>query len=167
MLATMLVSLGGLPHRQNYTGTFVDNLGWVAPEVGAIAPPFSLQRLDGSLFALRDYAGQMVIINFWATWCEPCRVEMPELQRLHEQSNEVDITIVGINLGESITQIQSWVDSFDLTFDIVSDLNRDVERLYQVRGQPATYVIGRDGRISAIRYGATTAEDLAQLIGLH
>lgn len=165
VLATVLVTVNGLPQRSNFTGTFVYSLGWVAPEVGAIAPSFTLTRLDSSPFTLRDHAGQTVIINFWATWCEPCRTEMPELQKLHEQSADEDITIVGINLGESNAQIQSWVDSFGLTFDIVSDMNRNVERLYQVRGQPATYIIGEDGRISAIRYGATNAEELAQLIG--
>lgn len=124
----------------------------IAPRIGATAPPLQLPLLDDNSFILSDLRGQVVVLNFWATWCVPCRIEMPALQTLYEQSQGV--RVIGINLGESPETARQWVDDLHLTFDIALDRDGYAATLYQLRGQPSTYVIAPDGVISQIFYGA-------------
>jgi len=159
-VAAALMAGTGLPQRADYTGQFIGAIGRFAPEVGAIAPPFTSFTLSGGPLRLSALRGQPVIINFWATWCGPCRAEMPELQTLYEQYAADGLRVLAVNLGERQDVVSAWVDDFGLTFDIVLDPQRDLEALYRVIGQPATYVIAPDGRISDIFYGATTAATL-------
>jgi thiol-disulfide isomerase/thioredoxin len=127
------------------------DIGYVAPEVGAFAPPFERYTLAGESIQLALLRGQPVLLNFWATWCEPCRLEMPLLQTLHEEYPQ--LRILAINLGEDPVTVAQWVQTLELTFDIVLDPTRQLEREYALRGQPSTYVIAPDGRLSAIFYG--------------
>jgi peroxiredoxin len=132
----------------------------IAPRTGATAPPLQLPTLDGDRFIVGELRGDVVVINFWATWCEPCRLEMPELQRLYEQQRDNGLHVVGVNLGESASTAQQWVDELGLTFDIVLDRDAYAATLYQLRGQPSTYVVNPDGIITQVFYGAV---DLATL----
>lgn len=155
--AFLILAAAGLPNRANYTGFVVEGIGRVAPEGGSIAPPFSQSTLAGDTLSLLDLRGEVVVVNFWATWCVPCRVEMPELQTLHE---ETGVHILGINIGESREVAAAWVEALGLTFDILLDPQQRVYRDYRVRGQPSTYVIAPDGIITHIYFGPTTAETL-------
>jgi peroxiredoxin len=132
----------------------------IAPRPGATAPPLQLPTLDGERFILGDLRGDVVVINFWATWCEPCRLEMPELQRLYESKRDSGLHVVGVNLGESTATARQWVDAFGLTFNIVLDQDGFAATRYQLRGQPSTYVIDPDGVITHVFYGAV---DMAAL----
>lgn len=162
--AFWILTSAGLPQRSDFTG-FVDaNLGRVAPEVGAVAPPFKQVRLSGGELSLSDLRGKSVIVNFWATWCIPCRVEMPELQTLHSTGTA---HIIGINIGEREQDVVAWVDALGLTFDILLDEKQHVYADYQVRGQPATYVITPDGIITHIFFGPTTANALQRALSTH
>jgi len=152
-----LVIAGGLPDRATYSGQILPNGQIVAPEIGAFAPPFRALTLDGSI-DLAVLRGAPVVINFWATWCTPCRVEMPELQAFHEAHPAV--RVLAVNLGESHDPIVDWVTQLGLTLDIVLDTDGSLANLYRLRGQPTTYLVSPGGVITNIFYGPTTQSSL-------
>lgn len=151
----------GLPERADYTAFSVPGeTRTVAPEIGKLAPPFESVTLTGDPLNLWDLRGETIILNFWATWCVPCRVEMPDLQQIHGDN----VRVIAVNLGESPAQIQTWVDDLSLTFDIVLDANSQIAERYWFRAPPSTYVIDPDGVIRAIFYGPVTASQLRDAI---
>lgn len=156
--AISIIIAAGLPARATYTGSFNADSNPVAPELNAYAPNFTAPHLNGELFELASLRGQPVIINFWATWCIPCAVEMPELQAL--QAAHPNIRVIGVNLAEPPPLVAEWVQNGGYTFDIVFDAQGDIARLYALRGQPSTYIITPEGIISTIFFGATTQSAL-------
>lgn len=127
--------------------------------VGQPMPHISLTTLDGAPLHLpEDAAGEIVFLNFWATWCVPCRVEMPELQALHDARPEV--RVMAVNVGEPRALIVDWVEHFGLTFEIVLDSEQAIASLYRLRGQPSTYIVSPNGVITSIFYGPTTRQTL-------
>jgi peroxiredoxin len=118
-----------------------------APVVGAPAPNFTLADLDGNSVTLADLKGQVVLINFWATWCGPCEAEMPAIEQRYETFRSRGLTVLGVNVGETREQIAPFVERLGLTFTILMDPDYEVETLYRVRGYPTTYLIDRDGLI--------------------
>ena len=163
VIAFFLLWWAGLPERADYSGFIIEDV-YVAGEVGEIAPPIDAETLSGEMIQLADFHGESVVINFWATWCVPCAIEMPELQALHD---ETGIAILGVNIGESEESIASWVDAYQLTFDIVPDPDSIIYEQYRVIGQPSTYVVNPDGIITHIFYGPTTASALRTAINTH
>lgn len=157
--AALLIAVG-LPSRADYTGWRVaGETRPTAPEPQAYAPNFSAITLTGSVLQLDQLRGQPVILNFWATWCAPCRFELPELQRIHiEFSGQAQI--IGINLGESAEQITPWADELGLTFPLALDENQRIAALYRLRVQPSTFIISPAGIITDIYYGAVSADQL-------
>lgn len=153
----------GLPQRADYSGFIIDEAQYAAPEIGHIAPPFSLSDLDFKTVGLANSNDHIVIINFWATWCVPCRIEMPELQNLYDEYAD-DVIILGVNLGESPQAVAQWVEEFDLTFDVLLDPLQSVAQLYQIRGQPSTYIIDKAGMIRQVYYGPVSMQKLEQNI---
>jgi thiol-disulfide isomerase/thioredoxin len=147
----------GLPSRASYSGQILPDGQAVAPEISAFAPPFRALTLDGEI-SLTTLRGAPVVVNFWATWCVPCRVEMPELQAFHEAYPA--IPIVAVNLGESREQIVDWGTRLGLTFDLALDADGSIASLYRLRGQPSTYIVSPSGVITAIFYGPTTRQQL-------
>jgi peroxiredoxin len=139
--------------------------GWsaargVAPlRVGNDAPEFRGTTIDPPVVekTLRDYAGNVVILNVWATWCEPCIVEMPSLERLHRRYAEQGLRIVAVSVDApgATEQIRQFREGLGLTFEILHDA-ADVRATYQTAGVPESFVIGRDGRI---RRRVFSAED--------
>jgi cytochrome c biogenesis protein CcmG, thiol:disulfide interchange protein DsbE len=161
--AFLIVAQTGLPERVDYTG-YLEAGQRVAPELNAIAPPFSLPTLAGNRLRLADLRGRVVIVNFWATWCEPCKVEMPELQALYQQYEQRGLRVLAVNLGESRGAVQQWADTFGLTFDVLQDEKQQVAAQYQLRGQPSTYIISPGGIIMHIVYGPVSREALEAAI---
>lgn len=153
IVAGLLVYDAGLPERADYTTFSESGEGQVAPEVGAIAPPFTAQTLRGETVSLDDLRGHPVIINFWATWCGPCRIEMPELQRLYEAHHADGLRILAVNLGEPVDRVAAWRDEFGLTFDLVLDPEREIARRYAFRDPPSTFIIAPDGTITKVFFG--------------
>ena len=134
--------------------------------IGNIAPDFELTTLDGKTARLSDYRGQRVFINFWATWCPPCRAEMPDMQKLYEQT-DLDIEILAVNMIESEKteeDVAEFVKDFGLTFPILLDANSDVATTYQVRAYPTSYMIDSTGRIQFIAPGAMNHDFMLQEI---
>ena len=120
------------------------------------SPSFVLNDMNGKPVSNTDLRGKVVIIDFWATWCEPCRVEMPALQATYDAYQDQGLRILAINLGETRETASAWANTMRLTFDILLDPQQETAMLYQLRGQPSTYVIAPSGIITQIYYGATS-----------
>ncbi len=161
--AFLVVWNAGLPERASYTG-FIEAGETYAPELNAIVPPFDARTLTGDTLRLADLRGETVLINFWATWCEPCKAEMPDLQAVYEAYQARGLRVLGVNLGEDKAQVAAWVKQLGLTFDIVMDDGQKIAALYQLRGQPSSYLVAPDGVIMQIYYGPTTRSNLEAAI---
>lgn len=161
--AAALVLTTGLPERAQYTGVLTEQ-GVVAPERNAIAPPFTATTLEGAQVSLLELRGTPVVINFWATWCAPCKAEMPQLQALYEGYPEGEIRILGVNVGEDPESIAQWAEQYGLTFDLLLDPAGQIAALYQLRGQPSTYVVSPEGLVTSIIFGPATLTQLQAAI---
>lgn len=128
-----------------------------APEVGAPAPDFTLQDLRGANVSLGDLRGQVVLLNFWATWCGPCRVEMPAIQ---ERYNGGGFAVLAVNFDENPAQVRNFANEFGLSLPILLDPDGKVQELYRVRGYPSTYFIDAQGQIRFIHLGEMNTEEL-------
>lgn len=126
--------------------------------VGSRAPDFSARTLDASpaTKSLESYAGSVVLLNVWATWCGPCRVEMPSIQALHEAYDARGLKVVAVSVDGAGTeeQIRSFADSLGLTFELLHDSAGSIQRVYRTSAVPETVVIGRDGIIRKRVVGA-------------
>ena len=131
-------------------------------EVGNAAPDFELETLDGEEVRLSDFQGTRVVLNFWATWCGPCREEMPDIQRLFEDK---DVTVLGVNLTyseDSIETVSDFVHEHELAFPILLDENSSVSQLYRIQPIPTTYMLDTNGEIQYKAFGAMDYEWLVQ-----
>lgn len=127
-------------------------------EVGDIAPDFELETLSGETARLSDYQGQDVMLNFWATWCPPCRAEMPDMEQLYE---EEDIEILAVNLlgtETSVEDVDAFIEEYQLTFPILLDDPVEVTEDFEAYTVPTTFMIDKDGRISFKSSGALNHE---------
>lgn len=112
-----------------------------------VAPEFTLPDLDGKIHRLSDYRGKVVILNFWATWCPPCRFEMPSMQTAWLQTKDRGVVILAINVGEDEDTIFTFTGDYPVEFPLLLDKDSKVIRQWSVRGLPTTYIVGPDGRI--------------------
>ena len=129
---------------------------------GRLAPDFELTLLDGSTFRLGDRIGRHVIIlNFFATWCGPCRAEMPELERYQKAHKDDGVILIGIDAEEKHTIVEQFINELNLTFPVGIDGSGDLLKLYGVNGFPTTIVIGADGRVKLYETGAISNADVA------
>jgi len=127
--------------------------------VGYFAPSFKLRNIKGNYESLESYRGKVVVLNFWATWCAPCRIEMPSFEKLYRRYRSEGVTVLAITLDKnSENKIKSFVDEYGLSFPILLDEKGEVERLYPSMTIPFTYVIDRQGRIVARVDGAKNWE---------
>lgn len=117
------------------------------PWRGGPLPLFELRDLEGRTYRLADYHGTVVLVNFWATWCEPCRDEMPSIQRLKQKFAGKSFTVLAVNVGEPEARIRKFLASMALDFPVLLDPEMSVTRNWQTRILPASYLVGRDGRI--------------------
>lgn len=152
------------------TGIDVDELGSGAapapPEgnrPGRSAPDFELATLDGALTSLAQFKGQPVFINFWASWCGPCRAEMPEIVDAHERHADDGLVVLAIDATntDTLSDVTEFVDEFQLPFAILLDEDGDVNSSYGVLGLPTSIFIDSDGVIQAVNAGPMNAELIA------
>jgi cytochrome c biogenesis protein CcmG/thiol:disulfide interchange protein DsbE len=126
--------------------------------IGSEAPEFEAVTLDTPprTKTLVDYRGEVVLLNIWATWCLPCREEMPSLQRLHEALGDDGLRIVAVSIDRAADaeKIRDFAREYGLTFEILHDPSGEIRRLYQTTGVPETFVIGREGDIRRKQIGA-------------
>lgn len=141
----------GQPTAESATHDSIEGLmrsigiSYITNEIQAAS--FVVEDLTGAEFDLADFGGQFVFLNFWATWCPPCREEMPSMQVLHDELAADGFTVVALNREETNATVQSFVDEFGYTYPILLDRTGEVATNYAVRGMPTTYFIGPDGRI--------------------
>ncbi len=116
-----------------------------------LAPGFSLDNLNGNSASLIDYTGEVVLLNFWATWCLPCRQEMPAMERLWQRYKDKGLVVLGVSNDDAgkRRRVATFVKKVDLSFPILLDTESLVSDLYSVSGIPVSYLIGRDGRLLA------------------
>ncbi len=122
------------------------------------APPLELQDLDGAVHRLADYRGKTVLVNFWATWCAPCREEMPSIERLRRSLEGKPFAVMAVNVGESARVARPFVDTMSARFTWLLDRDTHTAKAWRARVLPASYLVGPDG---AIRYSALGALDWA------
>jgi len=134
-----------------------------APAIGYPAPDFALTTLSGEEFKLSALRGTPVVLNFWATWCPPCRAELPELRTASERYAG-QVAIVGVNQAETAATVAKSAPDLGLTFPIPLDQAGAVSRVYGVRSLPTTFFIDRDGVVRQIQNGPLTEAILAQLL---
>jgi peroxiredoxin len=134
-----------------------------APIVGSPAPDFELELLDGQYTTLSNYRGQPVLLNFWATWCGPCEVEMPFFQSQYEQHGS-NFSILAINNAEQAHRVQQFVDRHALTFPVLLDHDASVQKLYQVRGYPTSLLVDAEGIIRVYHVGVMSEKQLSKYL---
>ena len=116
-------------------------------------PEFNGSTIDGRTVSLASVDGKVVLLNFWATWCEECRPEMPMFERLHREFAAQGFSVFGINARERAATIRAYANELRLTFPLVLDAKGEINTAYGVVGLPATFLIGRDGRAVARAVG--------------
>ncbi|GIN59432.1 thiol-disulfide oxidoreductase ResA [Lederbergia ruris] len=121
--------------------------------IGDKAPDFVLTDMEGNKHQLSEYKGKGVFINFWATWCKPCKVEMPHINTQYNEYKDQGVAVLGINMGDSTLLIDNFLDKQDLDFPILEDKSKDVIELYNIYKLPATIIIDSDGVIVDIVEG--------------
>lgn len=151
MISILLISVTG------YAGSVQDQLlelGISVVDRKVKSIDFELTDINGNLKRLSSYRGKLVFLNFWATWCGPCRIEMPSMQRLYNELNKDGFEIIAVDLMEDKKVVKKFLDQNKLTFPVLLDKNGQVGTLYGVRSIPTTYLIDKNGYIIARQVGA-------------
>jgi len=120
---------------------------------GGPAPALELEDMTGQVHRLADYRGKVVLVNFWATWCEPCRAEMPSIDGLRSSLEGKPFAVLAVNLAEPVSRIEKFMGMMPLHFPLLRDRDGAVAKAWKARLLPASYLIGRDGRIRYVSYG--------------
>jgi len=118
--------------------------------VGDKAPDFELVDLEGNKHRLSDYKGEGVFLNFWGTWCGPCKKEMPYMENQHKAFEGKGVNILAVNIAESNLKVETFRDQYGLTFPITIDKDKSVKEAYNIVPLPTTFLINKDGRIEQI-----------------
>lgn len=128
-----------------------------------IAAP--IPGLAGEPVKVSDFTGNITLLNFWATWCPPCRAEMPSIERLYKQMSGTNFRIVAVDAGENRSQVASFIEKNKYTFPIYLDESNELSSIFAARGLPSTYLVNKEGKVIAVRIGAMEY-DQAELIKL-
>jgi len=132
---------------------------------GKAAPKFTIQTLDGDTVTSRDLAGKAVIVNFWNSWCIPCRQEHPELTKFYARHNDdPDVALVGIVRDDTKAAAERWVKKYGDDWTIATDPDGKAALAFATRGQPETFAISPDGVVVGYQFGPSSVDDLEQLL---
>jgi cytochrome c biogenesis protein CcmG/thiol:disulfide interchange protein DsbE len=132
------------------------------PQPGEPAPEFSLALFDGSEVSLNDLRGQVVVVNFWASWCSPCREEAPALQSVWEQHEDKGIVFLGVTYKDAEAASLEFVEAYGITYANGFDAQGRISRAYGVVAVPETFIIDRDGNVAWVHIGALKADALSR-----
>jgi len=128
-------------------------------QVGAPAPDFQLQDLNGKTVSLSSLRGSPVMLNFWATWCPPCREEMPFIQQIYEEWSDRGLVLLAVDMGESPARVESFLQSYNLSLPVLMDIRQDVAGQYGIMGIPTTFFIDKDGILQNRKVGAFLSKE--------
>jgi peroxiredoxin len=120
---------------------------------GQEAPDFALKSASGSNLRLSEYRGDVVMINFWATWCGPCRQEMPLLNDLYTRYNRVGFSLLGVNIDDDSSRALEMAEELGVSFPVLFDDRKEVSKLYQVEAMPVTVLVDREGKVRHVHLG--------------
>lgn len=126
---------------------------------GEKAPTFTLQRIDASSFSFRDNGHDVVLVNFWATWCPPCVEETPSLEKFARQMKPRGVRVIGVSVDQDLAALQKFVSGYHLTYSILRDPNQNLAARFGTYKFPETYIFDRDGRLVDKIIGAADWED--------
>ena len=112
-----------------------------------LAPQFSIPLFDGGTFSLADHRGQVVVVNFWASWCQPCRLEAATLQNAYLKYKDRGVVFVGVDYVDTEKEARAYIKEFQITYPNGPDIGTETARKYHIQGVPETYFIGRDGML--------------------
>lgn len=132
----------------------------ISPSPRKLAKDFALKTLDRRTVRLSEHRGRVVFINFWATWCPPCREEMPAMERLYQKTRKDDLVMLAVSIDADPEVIAPLVEQ-RFTFTVVLDPTMELAETYGVRALPATFIIDRDGYLAALALGPRTWDDAA------
>lgn len=125
---------------------------------------FKLKDLNGKELSLSDLKGKKVFLNFWATWCPPCRAEMPEIEKLYQQTKDSDLVIVAVEIGEPLNTVKSFIDSNKYNFKVLLDSDQSVATQYNIASIPTSYFIDVEGNIVSKNVGAMNIDQMKAYI---
>ncbi|MGB2693956.1 MAG: TlpA disulfide reductase family protein [Dehalococcoidia bacterium] len=163
-LLVLTAIVGGLVAIDSFAGNSNDvgPLDDRSPKVGQPAPQFALRDANGDERRLDDYSGQVVWLNFWATWCIPCRQELPDIQRLADEYADAGLVVLTVNFEESEGAATDFWAELGLELPILFDSGGEVARQYHLRGFPDTFFIDRDGTLRAFKLGFLSEEQMRE-----
>lgn len=135
-----------------------------SPREGFPAPEFTLPTLNGGLITLAEYQGKVVLVNLWASWCGPCRAEMPAIQKLYEANKDRGLEVLAVNstFQDNEADARAFVQNLNLTLPVLLDQDGAVSRRYLLRALPSTFIIDRKGIIRAVIVGGPVSEAVLQ-----
>jgi peroxiredoxin len=131
---------------------------------GKLARDFTLKDLSGNEVSLSDYAGSVVLINFWATWCGPCKAEIPDLEAAYQKHREEEFVILGVEVEDSRRTVERFLTEIDMTYPVLLDQTGTVKQTYRVSGLPMSLLVDREGVIRVRHVGYLSAARLADYL---
>jgi thiol-disulfide isomerase/thioredoxin len=153
-LAGILVIQGCTPSSQSITSDGQEATAGV--NEGESAPDFTLVDLEGNQVSLSDFRGKTVFINFWATWCPPCRAEMPEIEAVYQEYKDKGVVVIGVDILEPEDVVRQFVEQGGYSWTFVLDISGEVAANYRITAIPTSFFIDREGIIQAVNIGAMT-----------
>jgi peroxiredoxin len=144
MLGVLLVAMPGF-----FAGSSLASSGLTGQE----APDFVLKSASGTNMRLSEYRGNVVMINFWATWCGPCRQEMPLLDDLYSRYERVGFSLLGVNIDDDSSRAMQMAEELGVSFPVLFDERKEVSKLYQVEAMPVTVLVDREGKVRHVHLG--------------
>ncbi len=161
MQAIVLIAIVGLLALTAFAMRLRNDPG---PQVGQLAPGFTLKTYDGQQVSLESLRGKVVVVNFWASWCVPCRDEAPILEQVWRQYKDRGVVFLGVDYVDTEPKALAYLKEFDVTYPNGIDLASKISQVYRISGVPETFFIGKDGKIAPVNTGAGDAPKYASPI---
>lgn len=134
-------------------------------EVGDLAPDFTLEDLDGNTVSLKDFQGEKIVfLNFWASWCPPCRLEMPDLNKLYQENKGDDFIVLAINVGEPENTVKEFIEENGYSFPVLLDKTQKVGFAYNTFSIPTSVLVDKEGKIRVYRPGFMTYDQMVDMV---
>ena len=150
--------------------SFLGLLGWGLVQVNAeqvdsgVAPDFTITSFEGETITLSELRGQVVIINFWASWCPPCREEAPYLEATWRKYKDQDVVFIGVGYADAEPKALAYIDEFDITYFNGADMGTRISQMYNMDGVPETYYVAKNGELRGVKIGPLYSPELDRKI---